>query len=1093
MWRGPALVDVRARLFAQPEIARLSGLRLECTVERLAADLDAGAGADVIAELDAMVVEHPLNERIRELQMLALYRAGRQTDALAAYRDARRVLSREHGLDPGRRLRDLEAAILRHDVPAPAGIAAADVNGTDRRRVTCLYARLIAGQPAATDPEALRAQVGRYHELVRASCRRHGGTVAELRSDGALVVFGIPVVHEDDPLRAVRAALELRNAGGDLGDGLASAVGISTGVVVAPLDTPEAAIFGEPVTTADGLAHSRDQILIAASTRALVEHAAPGVHQPDESYRVDGPIDDTAAIRHRHDRPLVGRTRELNALGIAHTHVVETSVAGVITVIGEAGIGKSRLAAELATALPAETLLLQGRCPPYGEGTTYLPLREIVLQACAGRPWHSLAEELGLDPGVASTVAATVGLGTSPVGEDASWAFRQFIDALARIQPVVIVIDDAHWAEPGLLDLLSDVILRSDHQPVLMVWFARPEFPARGRAIEVKRLSPDESQLLLTEVAGDRLGSATRRQIADTAAGNPLFLEQLATYVDAGHATTELPPALQGLLAARLDQLEPLERAVLGYGSIQGAEFTVDSVHELAEGAAPADIERASNSLVRHRLLEGSGTLRFGHALIRQAAYESLTKATRARLHERYAGRLIRLADTLPDSDALIGFQLESAYRCLVEIRAERAGELATRARQALAAAARGAHQIGDLPGEIGFLERAIELEANPEAERAELLPALAAALSAAGSFERATTIADEAVRVAETLGPPRLRARAVVERERLRVYQHQATIDVPETIRIVDDALATLNMLGDDLGQSRAHYLRCELAWMDGGDIDRAYASAERMLACARRAGSGFETSEAAGYMTWGLALGPTPVPRALQRCTQLRDQFDGDRVAILEVDGLRALLLAMAGRFDEGRSEMARSRAGMAAIGLTQASAYMALFDGQLETMAGNAEAAELAVRDAGLITEETRDRWFQSTVRVDLANALIFRGQVEQAAAAVDAIDEIPAPNDPEWVIKRHTARALVAAHTGAFETAVSEADAATAAADATGMLLFRADAHHARAKTLRMAGNDSAAADAAREAIRLHHQKGNVATAAVISEFLVAVEA
>ena len=137
LWRGPALVDVRARLFAQPEIARLSGLRLECTVERLAADLDAGAGADVIAELDAMVVEHPLNERIRELQMLALYRAGRQTDALAAYRDARRVLSREHGLDPGGRLRDLEAAILRHDVPAPAGIAAADVNGTDRRRVTC--------------------------------------------------------------------------------------------------------------------------------------------------------------------------------------------------------------------------------------------------------------------------------------------------------------------------------------------------------------------------------------------------------------------------------------------------------------------------------------------------------------------------------------------------------------------------------------------------------------------------------------------------------------------------------------------------------------------------------------------------------------------------------------------------------------------------------------------------------------------------------------------------------------------------------------------------------------------------------------------
>ena len=209
LWRGPALADVAGEGFAQPEIARLEDLRLACLADRIDADLACGRHDEVAGELEALVRAQPLRERLRGQQMLALYRCGRQAEALEAYRAAYQALVDGLGIEPSPELRTLEAAILRHDVPAPAAPARRVALAPDvRRRVTCLFSRLaVPGE----DPESLRARAERHQEAARAACARHGGGVAELRGDALLMAFGAPVAHEDDALRALRTAAELRD------------------------------------------------------------------------------------------------------------------------------------------------------------------------------------------------------------------------------------------------------------------------------------------------------------------------------------------------------------------------------------------------------------------------------------------------------------------------------------------------------------------------------------------------------------------------------------------------------------------------------------------------------------------------------------------------------------------------------------------------------------------------------------------------------------------------------------------------------------------------------------------------------------------
>jgi DNA-binding SARP family transcriptional activator/tetratricopeptide (TPR) repeat protein len=1106
LWRGPALADVGHERFAQPEIARLDDLRLACLGDRVDADLAGGAHAEVVGELEALVLEHPLRERIRGQQMLALYRCGRQADALDAYRSTYEALVDGLGIEPSPDLRALEAAILRQEVEAPAvphaPSARTPLAVDARRRVTCVFALLAdPGEQADLDAESLRAVLERYHDAARTICARYDGGVAELRNDAVLAVFGTPAAHEDDPQRALRAAAELVARTEHLPFGLRARCGIGTGEVVAPAQADSAApVIGEAVGAAERLARAAagGEIRIDRATWRLVRHGARASPLHEGGFLL-GEVDaDAPAIRRRLDRPLIGREGEVERLRATFARVVETRTPELMTILGEPGIGKSHLAAELVAIAGDRARLLTGRCPAYGESTTYWPLREIVQQAQGARSIDEMAAALRIARSVAHRVAVAVGLEQGKASEDTGWAVLRLIDALARAQPLIVVIDDAHLAEPALLDLLLDVVARLHDAPVLIVLVARPdmlerypEWPGRiggGGVLELGPLSAAASATLLETIAGGHLEAGERRRIADAAGGNPLFLEQLVAHVDEQQPSAgTLPPALHALLAARLDRLDTSERSALALGAVAGDAFETRSVHALAGGISRAELEQACDRLVARDLLvrseagAGSGSLRFRHSLVREAAYASLAKAARARLHERQAAWLDGLGSDLPDADARIAFHLEIACRYEREIGGAAPAELISRAGGRLAAAAWIARGRGDLLGEIGFLDRAVALLGTEEEQGAALLPALVSALFEAGSSDRAELLADRALSTSASLGLPGVEAWSAIERERIRLYRHPDSFDVAVAVAVVGRASQTLRGLGDELALGRAGYLMADLAWLTGDPV-ASYTHAERMLVHARRAGSGFDVATALTFMGWALVEGPWPTHQAIARCDALLVEAAGQRAAELTLRGCRAALVTFTGRHDDARSDMAAARAGLAELHLGEIAAYLALLDAVAETVTGDLESAERAVRDAEMLVSESGNHWYHAIIHVDLAHVLIAQSRLQEAAEAVARIEVLAAPCDAEWVIKRHTARALAAAQAGEHERGLEDARAGVAAAEESRLILCCANSHRTLAELLWATGRTEAATTAARRALTLDEAKANVVAAA-----------
>ena len=359
-------------------------------------------------------------------------------------------------------------------------------------------------------------------------------------------------------------------------------------------------------------------------------------------------------------------------------------------------------------------------------------------------------------------------------------------------------------------------------------------------------------------------------------------------------------------------------------------------------------------------------------------------------------------------------------------------------------------------------------------------MPALAATLFEAGSLERAAEVAEAARALGLRLGVERVHWRAVVEIERLRLFRHPETVDPDASLAVADDAVTALHRLGDDLGLARAHYLSCELVWLKG-DSEAGFHNAERTVHYARRAGTGFEIDTGVSYMAWALVVNAIPVSRAIARCEQLERVVAG-RFAALSVRGFRAVLDAMAGRFELARSELAAARAGLVELGMQQASVWMAVYDAVAEMLAGDAAAAVQALEDAERIAIEIGDRWFLSTILVDRAHAVLAQADVGAAAEAVAAIDGVAAPHDMEWQVKRHAARGKLAALQGDAESALSEARTAVALADATAMFTFRADAYRDLAEVAARSGRREDAGRATATALALYAAKENAAAVA-----------
>ncbi len=635
LWRGPPLSDFAYQRFAQSEVARLEDRRLACLEERIEQDLHAGRHGDLTGELEALIAENPLRERLRGQLMLALYRSGRQAEALETYQAARRALVDDLGIDPGRELRELHQQILNQDagldlptesvdVPDPAAVgpsAPASPEASDResrKTVTVLCASVTTTtEGGQLDPEALRRIVGRAFTEIQSAVQRHGGSLETVSGGTVTAIFGIPVVHEDDALRALRSALEASTALHGLAGALRSQqiaaelrIGVSTGEVVVggplqPTGVPMTASFGLAQLAAEG------QILLDGTTQRIVRHAVD-LQARGDSFELLGLLPTGAATTSAPRSPMVGRARERSRLQHAFEQAVGDRSCQLFTVLGPAGVGKSRLVQEFLGGLWPEALVARGRCLPYGEGITYWPLLEAVKEAIGLEDDDSpdeakdklvtaLSDEEGA-VSLAQRVAETIGLAeATPGSEDGFTAVRTLFEALARTRPLVLVFDDIHWGEQTFLDLVEHLADWTREVPMLVTCLARPE-PldvrpgwAGGKlnttSILLEPLSETEIVELIESLTDAELDEATKRRIVEAAEGNPLFVEEmLALALEDGFDDREIvvPPTIQSLLAARLDRLDPSERAVIDRASVQGKVFYEEALCPSGRASAAA-------------------------------------------------------------------------------------------------------------------------------------------------------------------------------------------------------------------------------------------------------------------------------------------------------------------------------------------------------------------------------------------------------------------------------------------------------------------------------------------------------------------------
>ena len=758
---------------------------------------------------------------------------------------------------------------------------------------------------------------------------------------------------EDDALRAVRSAVEL-----------ALPAGVSTGEAV----LAEAGATGAVVTRASELAHNGGGLRPDARTFALVRDAVAAEQEGDEFLVTN--LDEAAEGRERRlDLPLVGRVQELERLRRAFDESVAERQCRVMTVLGEPGIGKTRLARELARLVEGDASVLVARCLSYGEGATFLPLIATLRRTA---PESALRDEPDAPLVLERLAALADGADTSTLGES-YWAVRRLLETLAASTPVLLVLDDVHWAEPALLDLV-DYLAERVAAPLLVLCLARPERERTlGETLALGPLGANEARAVAEGIA--ELDGATYARIVELAEGNALYIEQLAIYaVEGGEG---LPPTLEAVLSGRLGRLPDAERNVLQRAAVAGREFSRGAVAALTETAVDAQLLSLSRRGLIHAAPDaapGDDGYRFHHALLRDAAYETLTKRERAALHERSAAWLDRDG---PGDDALVGYHLEQAVLLRREFGedadAERAGER-------LGDAAMRAWRQNDTRAAVGLLRRATALLPAGE-RRAELLCELAVAeLNAGEHGDEALVRASEDATVAAS---ERVSARVAVERARLDF--RDGSISAAELLETALGSIDVLSAAGDERGLGRAwfvvnvvHVWACRYA-------DAAEAARRAAESYVR---ASFSPALIDAELTFSLLFGPTHVRDAIAECGELREAAP-DRLSEANVDSSLGALAALEGRFEDARALCKYARATYDDIGSTGAlNGVWGTKAVLVERRAGDLYAAAEIARDATRYFEQQGDRAYASTWAARLAELLYWSEQYEEARRLVDA---------------------------------------------------------------------------------------------------------
>jgi class 3 adenylate cyclase/tetratricopeptide (TPR) repeat protein len=976
-----------------------------------------------------------------------------------------------------------------------------------RKVVTVLFTD-VAGSTALgerLDPELLRSVMWRYFDTVQAALERHGGTVEKFIGDAVMAVFGVPVVREDDALRAVRAAVEigegLRSLNGELagayGIEIETRTGVNTGEVIVGGGPDQKLATGDAVNIAARLeqAAAAGEVLIGPATFDAVNdfvHAEPAspVHAKGKTdalaaYRLLGLRPDIPAFMRPIATPFVGRESELAQLRAAFDESVGTRSATLATVVGTPGIGKSRLARELLDSLRNDARVLVGRCTSYGEGVPYLPLADVVRDA------GDVAGLLGaVERGdvAARLVRGAVGSregGGSP--DETAWAFRRLFETLAATRPLVVVVDDIHWADAALLDLIEYLTASSSGVPIFMLCTARPDLfdsrptwagPRAGaKLVALDPLSADDAQRLVEELAHE-LVPALRARVVATAEGNPLFVEQLLAHFAHDRNADDVPPTIQALLAARIDRLEPEERAVVQHGSVEGRLFHRGAVSELLDHGAGSGIGGTLVALVRKEfvrhdrsLFDGDDAFRFNHVLIRDVAYASMPKELRSRLHVRLADWLEARGAGLAAHEEIVGYHLEQAYRLALEL-GRRDDELALRAGRVLMRAGRAALGRFEPTPAVALLTRADALLAHAPAERVTLLPELARALQDSGALTTAEDLLVEAIRLAGEVGDRRAELRAEIGRGRL---SHMlGTADAEELRAVAERAIASLD---DDADLADAWQLM-GVACLRAGDrtaqLDALLHGREHAIVSGDLRRQIDAWNEVGGAMIFGR----TP----LAECQEFIDA----ELAWAEEQGLPAVeadallggpyIHARRGSFEPAREMLRRSKAICRELGLAYGLCEAGMAGSELEKLAGDLSAAERELREAIDVAAGMEAAHYVALYQVRLSRILSDQGRYDDAAALLDEAAERYGTT-ASW----KSSRARVLAARGELDQAIALADDAVAQEAGSDDITAAARTLVDVSEVFRAAGDRARAASVLADAIALDEAKGNLVSA------------
>jgi class 3 adenylate cyclase/tetratricopeptide (TPR) repeat protein len=954
-----------------------------------------------------------------------------------------------------------EGAKFCEECAAP--LAVAPSAREQRKTVTVLFCDVTGSTSLgeSTDPEALRALLARYFERMKAIVESHGGTVEKFIGDAVMAVFGVPQVHEDDALRAVRAAVEMREALPELG--VAARIGLNTGEVVT--GTEERLATGDAVNVAARLEQAAQpgEILIGSDTLGLVRDAVKA--EPVQPLALKGKAERIPAFRllevsgelaRVHAARFVGREGELDALREVWERAREEKRCQLFTIAGDPGVGKSRLVAEFLAVSDAR--VVQGRCLSYGEGITYWPVVEVLKQLDA----------LPADPAAAAPLRSLLGETQEATSADEiAWAFRKLLEERS---PLVCLFDDIQWGEETFLDLVEHVTLLSSGAPLLLLCVTRPELAERRPqwplALRLEPLPSTDVEALFPPTMPDAL----RGKIARAAGGNPLFVTEMVAIAREAGSDVTVPPNLRALLAARLDQLEQPERSVLERGAVEGELFHRTAVQALSGNG---EVTPRLASLVRKELLRpdtallpGDDAFRFRHLLIRDAAYEALPKATRAELHERFAEWLEERAPDLVELDEILGYHLEQSARFRTELGTPD-DMLAERASALLAAAGKRALWRGDGPAAARLLRRALELTRPfrldvhleldlaravwPDDQQAAAIARVAAERAQGGGDETGEALARAAEAFHRSWYVPdpsvdELEARA------------RRALTLSENARDHAGLVHVWSALGDGVANFRGRW------------DDWAHAAEQ----ASRHAGLAGEPSTPVMH---GLAIasGSKPADEALQTLEALLPEMPPDAVAV------RAWLLAMLGRFQEAwpLAQQAREH-DRELTGVDMAEWIPA----QIASLAGDHEAAVEYLQPFCDLLEDLDQRFYLSSEAPMLGRELCALGRHADAERYAELTRDLGVRQNALGEALWRQVQARVYAARGEHAEAEALALEAMDIAEGTDGLNYQGDALSDLAEVLAAAGRTDEAAAALEQALERYERKKNLAMVAQV---------